>query len=163
MRMLTLFCFPFVFGCDCGASVTPTDGSRPNDTSSLDSTADDDGSWADGASRDAGRFADADELSCTDIAMRYFSIIDEFLEGRQSCEVDSDCGVAGLTVRCKEGLIDIEGCGTAIAVEYEASFIDDVRALQGELCEVRTSSCVVSNACPELVMSACVSGRCTLQ
>jgi len=163
MRVLPVFCFLFASGCDCGASVTPVDGSRPSDASSLDSTADDDGSRGDAASRDGGRFFDADEQSCAELAMRYFSIIDEFLEGRQSCEEDSDCGVAGVTVRCKEGLIDIQGCGTAIAVEHEASFIDAVRTLQGELCEVRTSSCVVSSACPELAMSACVSGRCTLQ
>lgn len=149
--------------CDCGGS-GPLDATPTTDSSfeaPIDGQLDarHDAMSSDGSPADGGRFADADELSCPEIAQRYFSFIDQFLMERQSCSTDSECAVVGLSVRCKDGLIDVEGCGTAVATEHQTSFVDDVRALQGELCEVRTSSCVASSTCPERVTAVCDSGR----
>jgi hypothetical protein len=144
--------------CDCGGS-GPLDAT-PTTDSSFDARHD--AISSDGSPADGGRFADADELSCPEIALRYFSFIDDFLMERQSCSADAECAFVGLSVRCKDGHNDIGGCGTAVAVEHQMSFLDDVRALQGELCEVRTTSCVASSACPEVV-TVCDAGRCVVR
>ena len=143
--------------CDCGGS-GPLDATTD---SSFDARRD--AISSDGLPAEGGRFADADELSCPEIALRYFSFIGDFLMERQSCSADAECAFVGLSVRCKDGLIDIGGCGTAVAVEHEMSFIDDVRALQGELCEVRTSSCVAASTCPEVMAAVCDAGRCVMR